>query len=304
MSTPHHPTDPSTDAHPTEPLAQARGHPHPAIGPLPFAGGRPIACITGGARRVGRAIALELAARGLDVLLTFNTSEHEAHATCDAIRGLGVDAAAVPLDLADPPATLARARQLAAALPRLDVLVHNASTYEPSPLSPPDSLDLDAAARQHAVNALSPLALSAALAPLLGASGTGAIVAMLDIHTEPAPPLPPLPPPAAPASSRCAPRRDHAAYAMSKAALGAMVRALAVDLAPRIRVNGIAPGVIAWPESGPEADPEMQARYLSRVPLERAGTPEDAAKAVVFLALDATYTTGQVLAVDGGRALR
>ncbi|MDQ7014066.1 MAG: SDR family oxidoreductase [Planctomycetota bacterium] len=284
-----------------EPLAQARGHPHPALGPLPFAGKRPIACVTGGARRVGRAIALELAARGLDVLLTFNTSEHDARATCDAIRGLGVDAAAVAFDLADPPATLARAHQLAAALPRLDVLVHNASTYEPSPLVPVESLDLDAAARQHAVNALSPLALSAALAPLLGAAGTGAIVAMLDIHTEPAPPLPP---PVAPASSRCAPRRDHAAYAMSKAALGAMVRALAVDLAPRVRVNGIAPGVIAWPESGPEADPEMQARYLSRVPLRRTGTPEDAAKAVAFLALDAAYTTGQVLAVDGGRALR
>ncbi len=291
MSTPHHPTDP-TDAQPTEPLAHARGHPHPAIGPLPFAGNRPIACITGGARRVGRAIALELAARGLDVLLTFNTSEHDARATCDAIREHGVDAAALQLDLTDPPATLARARQLAAALPRLDVLVHNASTYEPSPLEPVESLDLAAAARQHAVNALSPLALSAALAPRLGASGTGAIVAMLDIHTEPAPPFPPLP------------RRDHAAYAMSKAALGAMVRALAVDLAPRVRVNGIAPGVIAWPESGPEADPGMQARYLSRVPLERAGTPEDAAKAVAFLALDATYTTGQVLHVDGGRLLR
>lgn len=279
---------------PAGPRARAGECPPSPIGPLPFSGERPIACVTGGARRVGRAIALELAARGLDVLLTFNTSEHDARDTCDAIRGHGVDAAALRLDLADPPATLARAQQLAAVLPRLDVLVHNAATYEPSPL---DQLDLAAAARQHAVNALSPLACSAALAPLLGepercGGAGGAIVAMLDIHTEPLPTLRPLP------------RRDHAAYAMSKAALGAMVRALAVDLAPHVRVNGVAPGVIVWPESGPESDPGMQARYLSRVPLRRAGTPEDAARAVAFLALDATYTTGQVLAIDGGRSLR
>lgn len=266
--------------------------PAPLPESLPFSGDRPVAMVTGGAKRAGRAIALEMAERGLDVLLTYLTSKAEAEATRDEIRSRGVHAAAVAFDLADPGDTLARANSLAPLLPRLDVLVHNASVYEPSPIEPGGAGLLDQLERHHAVNAFSPLVLQAALAGHLAASGLpggGAIVAMLDIHTEP---------------EHALPRRDHAAYAMSKAALGALVRAGAVDLAPKVRVNGVAPGVIAWPESGPEADPEMQARYLARVPLGRSGTPDDAAKAVAFLALDATYTTGQVLRVDGGRALR
>ncbi|VAX39973.1 hypothetical protein MNBD_PLANCTO03-1408 [hydrothermal vent metagenome] len=258
---------------------------------LPFSGERPIALVTGGARRVGRAICLGLAARGLDVLLTYRTSHEQAEATCERIRSAGVNASAAHLDLSDTGIVQTWSDTLAAALPRLDVLVHNASIYEPSPL---ETLDTDRAARQYQVNALAPLALTAALAPLLARSdlpGSGSVVAMLDIHAESSPLL-------------GNPRRNHAAYAMSKAALGAMVRSLAVDLAPGIRVNGLAPGVIAWPETGPDADPAMQERYLSRVPLERAGTPEDAAAAVAFLALDAAYITGQVLAVDGGRSLR
>lgn len=262
---------------------------HPAIPEtLPFTGARAVAMVTGGARRVGRAIAMEFASRSLDVLVTYNTSAEEVEKTCRALGEYGIDAAAVALDLADTADTLARARLLAERLPRLDVLVHNASVYEPSLLEPTEAL-LTNAREQHAVNATSPLAISAALASLLGDSalpGGGSMVAMLDIHTE------------------GLPRKNHATYAMSKAALGAMVRSLAVDLAPSVRVNGVAPGVIAWPETGPESDEAMQARYLSRVPLDRSGTLEEAAKAVAFLALDATYTTGQVLRVDGGRSLR
>ncbi|HZW08581.1 MAG TPA: SDR family oxidoreductase, partial [Phycisphaerales bacterium] len=245
-----------------------------------------VALVTGGARRVGRAICLALAGRGCDVVLTRNTSAPEAEATAREIESAGVDARIAPLDLADAARSADWGRAIAGELPRLDVLVHSASTYDPSPL---DGLDLAHAEAQLRVNALSPLALSAALAPLLARSplrGGGAIVAMLDIHAA------------------GLPRRDHAAYAMSKAALGAMMRTLALELAPSVRVNGVAPGVVAWPESGPEADPTMQERYLSRVPLGRAGTPEEAASAVAFLALDATYTTGAVLRVDGGRSLR
>lgn len=250
-----------------------------------FSGERPVALVTGGAKRVGRAICLELARRGLDVLLTFDASREDAESTRAAVAALGVAASGVRLDLADLDAVRGWAEAVAGSQARLDVLVHNASTYEPSPL---DALDLDRALRQYRVNALAPLALTAALAPLLTRStrpGGGAIVAMLDIHAE------------------GLPRRHHAAYAMSKAALAAAVRSLAVDLAP-VRVNGVAPGVVAWPETGPDADPEMQGRYIAEVPLARAGTPEEAAKAVAFLALDATYTTGQVLTIDGGRSLR
>jgi pteridine reductase len=99
------------------------------------------------------------------------------------------------------------------------------------------------------------------------------------------------------------PRKDFAAYAMSKAALVEMVHCLARDLAPQVRVNAIAPGVIAWPEAGYESDPIDQAKYVRRIPLGRAGTPEDAAKVVRWLAFEATYITGEVIRVDGGRWL-
>lgn len=248
-------------------------------------GTRPIAIVTGGGHRVGRAICLQLASRGLDVLLTYHTSHAAAERLAEEIRDSGGGADISHLDLADTNAVESWSRSVAASLPRLDVLVHNASVYEASPLdriSKSDCLD------HYAVNALAPMLLSAALSPLLRAAPApgGAIVAMLDIHTE------------------THPRKNHAAYSMSKAALGAMVRALARDLAPEIRVNGVAPGVVAWPESGPESSPEMQRRYLDMVPLARAGTPEEAARAVAFLALDATYTTGQTLRIDGGRSLR
>ena len=91
---------------------------------------------------------------------------------------------------------------------------------------------------------------------------------------------------------------------MSKAALVEMVRTLAIELAPEVRVNGVAPGVVAWPEEGYESDADAQRRYLKRVPMKRAGTPEDAAEAVRWLALEARYTTGEIVRVDGGRALR
>lgn len=99
------------------------------------------------------------------------------------------------------------------------------------------------------------------------------------------------------------PRKNMLSYAMSKAALLELTLALARELAPDIRVNCIAPGVIAWPESGHESDPALQAAYLKRVPLGRAGTPQEAAKAAAWLLLEASYCTGQVLHLDGGRSL-
>ncbi|MBL0927888.1 MAG: SDR family oxidoreductase [Phycisphaerales bacterium] len=249
---------------------------------------RPAALVTGAARRVGRAVALELARAGCDVHFTFRASRSEASALSDELAALGSRGSARALDLDNPGEVERAGIDLAASLPRLDVLVHNASVYEPSPLA---SLSAENALRQYRVNALAPLLLSRALAGRLGESprpGGGAIVAFADIHA-----LGPL--------SR--PRRDFVAYAMSKAALAEMVSTLAVALAPRVRVNAVAPGVVAFPERGHEADAEMQARYLARVPLGRSGTPEDAAGAVRFLALDAPYITGEILRLDGGRWL-
>ncbi|MDX2018176.1 MAG: SDR family oxidoreductase [Planctomycetota bacterium] len=243
---------------------------------------RRLALVTGGARRVGRAIALELARAGCDVLITYNASESEARSASAEIERVGVRARAEALDLNDLERVERFSERLAKELPRVDVLVHNASIYFPTPLA---SLSPRSAEDFMHVNALAPLVLSRALAPRLAERGRGSIVAMVDMH----------------ALGR--PRVGMSAYAMSKAALVEMVRSLARELAPAVRVNGVAPGVVAWPESGYEADRAMQQRYLQRVPMGRAGTPEDAAGAVRWLALDAPYVTGEIVRVDGGRWL-
>lgn len=245
----------------------------------------PLALVTGAARRVGRATAIELARAGCDVIVHYNGSGDEAGAVRAEIHALGRHAAVWQLDLADLSRVEQASSELAAAIPGLDVLVHNASIYGPSPLATLRASDIT---RHHAVNAAAPLLLSRAFAPLLERSslvGGGAIVAMLDIH------------------AMGLPRRDFAAYSMSKAALHEMVRSLARDLSPRVRVNGVAPGVVAWPDDGYESDHDAQRAYLKRVPLARAGTPEDAADAVRWLALEARYLTGHTIRVDGGRSL-
>jgi pteridine reductase len=250
-----------------------------------ISGRRPVALVTGAALRVGRAIALELARRGCDVVATYLESAHEAATLVRELHAAGAGAMALRLDLNDLEAVSKVGAELAATLPRLDVLVHNASVYEPGALEDVTAGD---ALRHYRVNALAPLLLTRDRAPLLRASALpcgGAVVAMCDMH----------------AMGR--PRKGFAAYAMSKAALVELVRTLARELAPSVRVTGVAPGVVAFPESGHEADEAAQAAYLSRVPLERSGTVEDAASAVAWLALDATYVTGEVLRLDGGRWL-
>jgi pteridine reductase len=247
-------------------------------------GTRPVALVTGAGRRVGRAITLELARRGCDVVVHYCTSLEEAESCATAARDLGVCAMIMRTDLGSEVEVESLAKACRG-LPRLDVLIHNASRYGPSPIA---AISTQATLTDYRVNALAPLILSARLADRLASSslpGGGSIVCMTDIH----------------AMGR--PRRDHAAYAMSKAALAQMVESLARDLAPNVRVNAVAPGVVVWPEGGPDADGAMQERYLSRVPLGRAGTPIDAAGAVVWLALDATYVTGQTIRIDGGRWL-
>ncbi|MCE2924130.1 MAG: SDR family oxidoreductase [bacterium] len=253
-------------------------------------GDRPIAIITGAAKRVGRAIAVALAKQGCDIIATYNTSSAAAEVTAEQVQ---IDAPRATiilkqLDLEDLNSVDLLAAQLSEQLPRLDVLIHNASLYEPTPTQ---RLTPEACQRFYRVNALAPLMLSRTLAGKLASSklpGGGAIVTMCDIHAM---------------GALGQPRRDHLAYSMSKAALLEMTLVLARELAPRVRVNAVAPGVVAFPEAGRESDADAQARYLSRVPLARAGTPADAAEAVAWLALRAHYCTGQVINVDGGRSI-
>ncbi len=246
---------------------------------------RPLALITGAARRVGRAIALELARHGFDLILTCHTSTRDARTLDRELASLACHTRWLELDLSDLDAVNAAAHTLARGLRRLDALVLNASTYAPSPLA---SLKPNGILDSYRVNAAAPLLLSARLAPLLAKSplpSRPGIVALGDMH----------------ALGR--PRKDHTAYLMSKAALHQMVRSLARELAPDIRVNAIAPGVIAFPDSGPESRNSFQRDYLARVPLARAGTPQDAASLVRWLILDASYITGEIIRLDGGRWL-
>lgn len=249
----------------------------------------PLAIVTGAARRVGRACAIELARAGFDLALTYRTRRDEVESTArEALAagaaapsgrtiGIRIDA----LDLADEGAVQAYGRTFAGA--SVDALVLNASHYERSAWG---TIDAAAALQDYRVNALAPLLLVQALrAPLAACAreGGGAVVAFADIHAQ------------------GHPRRAFAPYLMSKAALVAMVECLAVELAPRVRVNAIAPGVIAWPDN---ADPGEVSRYEARIPLARAGTPEDAARLVRAIVMDMPYVTGTVIRLDGGRALR
>lgn len=242
--------------------------------------------MTGGTRRVGLAAAKALASPEATLIVT--SRDPGSADAIDAKRVIESVGAKVELERWDPQdaesieglAASVRSRHGA-----LDVLVHNASVYEPSPLG---SLDEGQLARAMMVNAFAPVLLTARFRPLLEASrlrGGAGVVAMADMHVL------------------GRPRRGLLAYSMSKAALIEAVRSLARELAPTVRVNAVAPGVVAWPEEGTEAGQGFQREYLARVPLARAGTPEDAAEAVRWLALDARYTTGEIVRVDGGRWL-
>lgn len=240
---------------------------------------RPVAVVTGGAKRVGRAIALELARCGFDLVLTCSQSLAESRKTLADAGGRGQ---VMQADLGDP-AQIQRLGEALAVLPRMDAIVHNASTYDRSPLG---SITHATAMRDFTVNALAPLLLTQRLADRLRASpqpGGGAVICLSDLQTL------------------GRPQRGYTPYAMSKAALNQVVQSLAVELAPHVRVNAIAPGVVAWPEGTP---PDEIAAYEAKIPLGRSGTPQDAAACVRWLITEATYITGEIIRLDGGRWLR
>lgn len=243
--------------------------------------------VTGGTRRVGLAICRAFAKGGPThiIITSRDPSTAESKAARAELEAFGAKVTIEGLALDQPDSMGRFAARLSGSIDRLDVLVHNASVYDKSPLK---SLDFSQMDRQMRINAFAPALLTQALRPLLEKSsqpnGAG-VVAMADMHVL------------------GRPRTGLLAYNASKAALVEIVRSLARELAPRIRVNAIAPGVIDWPEQGEEAEAAFRTSYLGRVPLERAGTPADAAEVVRWLALDASYTTGEIVRVDGGRWL-
>lgn len=246
---------------------------------------RPQVLVTGGAKRVGRAIALAFAENGCDVHISYHGSEREAEETIRLCARHGSQGRMwfMPMHEMDRLAERCGAIISAGGSHRWQAVVLNASRYVPSTLA---ELSPERLIEDYAVNAAAPALVARSFAPVMGDGG--AIVTMCDIHAMGEIELT---------------RKGHVSYGMSKAALLEMTMSLAKELAPRVRVNAVAPGVVAWPESGPEADAAMQARYLSRVPMGRAGTVEEAAEAVRWLAMEATYCTGQVIRVDGGRGM-
>ncbi|MFC3714543.1 pteridine reductase [Luteimonas soli] len=240
---------------------------------------RPVALVTGAARRLGAAIARGLHAAGYDLALHYRSSAAPMQALAgelEAARGGSV--LTLQADLAEFDRLPELVARTIGRFGRLDALVNNASGFGPTPLGTVTPAQWDIL---FASNARAPFFLAQAAAPHLAAAN-GAIVNMTDIHAA-------------------KPLRDHTVYCMAKAALEMATKSLALELAPDVRVNAIAPGAILWPED--ETDDERRAALLARTPLARTGTPEEVAEAVRWLLRDATYCTGQVLRLDGGRLL-
>lgn len=240
--------------------------------------GGPKALITGGARRVGRGVALHLAGRGWDLAITYNSSADDARALAEEARALGCECLLIQADFTDPQSAAQRVSDaVQERFNRLDLLMHNASLYERASLL---KTNLDQLRRFAAIHVQTPVLLTQRLAPLLRLAG-GSVIVMSDQQIEH--------PPSA-----------YAAYSLSKAAITNAVKSLARELAPEVTVNAIAPGVVEWPADMPE---ESRRKYLKRVPLARAGTPQDVAHLVEFLCTRGKYITGQTIRLDGGRSI-
>jgi pteridine reductase len=238
-----------------------------------------VALITGAARRIGAAIVRGLHAEGANVVIHCHRSAREAELLRDELnRTRAGSALAWSADLLDLTAMPALVEGAVVAFGRLDLLINNASTFYPTPLGQISAAQWDDLIGS---NLRAPLFLSQAAAPHLRRTN-GLIVNMIDIHAQR-----PLP--------------QHPVYSTAKAGLAMLTRALARELGPDVRVNGIAPGPILWPEAG--VDSQLKEEIVAKTLLKRSGAPEDIVRAVLFLAKDAPYVTGQILAVDGGRSV-
>lgn len=239
-----------------------------------------VALVTGAAHRIGAQIARTLHGEGMQLALQYRHSAAAARALADELES---DRAASTLLLQ---ADLHVMEDLGRLVPqvdqkfgRLDVLVNNASSFFPTPLPTVDESQWDDLIGS---NLKAPFFLAQAAAPLLRAN-RGCIVNLVDIHAE-------------------RPLKDHPVYSIAKAGNAMMVKALARELGPEVRVNGIAPGAILWPET--ELGERVKSEILARTALGRSGSPEDIARTLVFLVREADYITGQIIAVDGGRTLQ
>lgn len=236
----------------------------------------PLALVTGSAIRVGAAISRALADAGYDLILHANQSFAALEPLADEIRQKGRQVYIYKSDLSDAVSVDRLVEQIRQEHAVLDVLVNNAAIFEHVPFA---EITREQYQKMQAINADAPFFLTQGLLPLLEKSTDPLVVLIGDI-----------------AGAR--PMKGYAHYSTSKAAVLMLMRALAVELSPHIRVNAVSPGTVLFP---PDFDDEAKRKILQRIPLQREGTPEDIARSVVFLAKDAPYITGLDLAVDGGR---
>lgn len=239
-----------------------------------------VAVITGGARRIGRTVAERLHALGFDIALHYRSAHAQAQELQQQLNAQRAGSCAIfAADFARLESVAAFCQAVLAAYGRIDLLVNNASGFEATPIAVASPEQFDS---MLASNLRGPYFLIQGMLPGL-ASGSS-IVNILDTHVH-------------------RPLRDFNAYCAAKAGMESLTRSLAVELGPDIRVNGVAPGAILWPEGDDAYDEAARERTIAATPLQRMGCPEDIARTVAFLACDAPFISGQVIAVDGGRSL-
>jgi pteridine reductase len=235
--------------------------------------------ITGAARRLGAEIARYLHQQGFNVIVHYRQSQSDAEQLCAELNQKRADSAtAIAADLSDLEAITHLAEKAASIWNGLDVLVNNASSFYPTAITEVTEQQWDELLSS---NLKAPFFLVKALVPALK-QRQGCIVNLIDIHAERG-------------------LQGYPVYSIAKAGLAAMTRVLAKELGPEIRVNGVSPGAVLWPENNIGDDKKQE--IVSRTLLQRCGEPNDIARAVHYLINDAGYVTGQIIAVDGGRTL-
>lgn len=240
-----------------------------------------VVLVTGGAKRVGAAISRRLHAAGANIALHYRYSADEAEALAAELNDLRPGSVEpVQADLLHVPALPLLVHETVQRFGRLDALVNNASSFFPTPLGEIGDHQWDDLI---GTNLKAPLFLAQAAARELRRNH-GAVVNIADIHAD-------------------RPMHGHLVYSVAKSGLAALTRALAVELAPEVRVNAVAPGVIIWPENGEWDDAALRDKIVGQTLLKRVGEPDDIAKTVQFLLRDAPYITGQTINVDGGKSI-
>ena len=234
------------------------------------------ALITGGAQRIGAQITKTLHAHGYNIVIHYRNSSQEAQTLADELNQLRTNSATlIQAELSD----LQALKTLANTIKQLDVLVNNASVFYPTLMQNVNENDWNTIIN---TNLMAPFFLSQSLSAILS-KNKGCIINIVDIHAQ-------------------RPLKNHAIYNISKAGLAMMTQTLAKELAPEIRVCGVAPGSILWPENQAKLNDEQKDKMLNKIPLSKQGSPEDIANTVLFLA-NSPYITGQIISVDGGRTL-